>query len=74
MISGRRTPDDDRQIRRHLSAVGPRGRFKTGLVKKIAAAGGVEEWDNPDIAPILRQTLQHWGVRITRENMVEYLG
>lgn len=71
---GRRTPDDERQIRRCLSAVGPRGRFKTSLVKKIAAAGGVEQWDNEEIAPILRQTLQHWGTIITREDMQEYLG
>lgn len=70
---GRRTPDDERQIRRYLSAVGPRGRFKTSLVKKIAGAGGADSWDDPDIAPILRQTLQHWGVRITREDMLEYL-
>lgn len=70
---GRRTRDDDRQIRRYLSAVGPRGRFKTSLVKKIVVAGGLEEWDNGDIAPILRQTLQHWAVKITREDVQDYL-
>ena len=71
---GRRTPDDDRQIRRYLSAVGPRGRFKTQLVKKIAYSDGrAEEWDNHEIAPILRQTLQHWAVRVTKEDMLEYL-
>jgi hypothetical protein len=70
---GRRTSDDERQIRRYLSAVGPRGRFKTQLVKKIAYGGGADEWDNHEIAPILRQTLQHWAVRITREDMLEYL-
>lgn len=70
---GRRTPDDDRQIRRYLSAVGPRGRFKTSLVKKIVAGGGLDAWDDGDIAPILRQTLQHWAVKITREDVAEYL-
>lgn len=70
---GRRTRDDDRQIKRHLSAVGPRGRFKTGLAKKVAHGGGVEHWDDKEIAPILRQTLQHWAARISREDMLEYM-
>lgn len=70
---GRRTPDDERQIRRMLNAVGPRGRFKTGLAKSIAAAGGAEQWNNYDIAPVSRQTLQHWATRITREDMLDYL-
>lgn len=70
---GRRTGDDDRQIRRYLAAVGPRGRFKTSLVKKIVSAGGADAWDDGDIAPILRQTLQHWAVKITREDVEEYL-
>lgn len=71
---GRRSYDDDRQIKRYLSAVGPRGRFKTGLAKKVVQAGGAEHWDDKDVAPILRQTLQHWAVRLTREDMLEYLG
>jgi hypothetical protein len=71
---GRRTPDDDRQIRRYLSAVGPRGRFKTSLVKKIVATGNrAEDWDDDEIAPILRQTLQHWAIKVTKEDVEEYL-
>lgn len=70
---GRRSPDDVRQIQRWAGCAGPRGRFKTSLVKKIAQAGGVDHLHNPEVAPILRQTLLHWAVELTQESFEAYL-
>ncbi|TDL14254.1 hypothetical protein BD410DRAFT_757306 [Rickenella mellea] len=68
---GRRTPDDERQIRRWLGVCGTSGRFKRSLVNKIASAGAA--WDDESISPIIRQTLQHWGYRLTEADYNEYL-
>ncbi|KLO10367.1 hypothetical protein SCHPADRAFT_916380 [Schizopora paradoxa] len=68
---GRRTRDDERQIKRWAGVCGPSGgRFKNALVKKIAATNG--KWNDPSISPIIRQTLQHWGYRLTEEDYLAY--
>lgn len=46
-------------VQRWAGCAGPRGRFKTGLVKKIVQAGGADKLNDRDVAPILRQTLLH---------------
>ncbi|KAH8111579.1 hypothetical protein DFH11DRAFT_1612409 [Phellopilus nigrolimitatus] len=68
---GRRTRDDERQIKRWLGVCGPSGRFKRSLVKKIAERSG--QWDDETVSPILRQTLQHWGCRLTEADYETYL-
>lgn len=70
---GRRSFDDQRQISRWNGCAGPRGRFKTSLVKKIAQAGGVDHLHDDEVAPILRQTLLHWAVELTQESFEAYL-
>lgn len=68
---GRRSADDERQIKRWIGVCGPNGRFRKGLVKRIAEQGG--DWDDESISPILRQTLQHWGYKLTEADYHAYL-
>jgi len=62
---GRRTEDDERQISRWMKCCGPKGRWKNNLISKIAKAGC--SYDNFGVSPVVRQTLQHWGFVLTKE-------
>ena len=42
------------------------GRWKGNLIGKIARAGA--GYDDPVISPVVRQTLQHWGYRLTEKD------
>jgi hypothetical protein len=66
---GRRCSDDARQISRWLGVAGPTGRFRTQLCNKILASSsrGADAWNDPSISPVIRQTLVHWGLEITRD-------
>jgi len=66
---GRRTEDDTRQIGRWKNCCGPKGRWKGNLVGKIARAGAA--YNNHAISPVVRQTLQHWGYRLTEKDYKE---
>lgn len=66
-FAGRRSEDDERQIGRWKNLTGPKGRFKTNLLNKIKAAGG--SVDNPEVSPVIRQVLQHWGYQVTNEDV-----
>jgi len=63
---GRRTDDDERQIGRWSNCCGEKGRWKNNLISKIVKAGC--GWDNYNISPVVRQTLQHWGYQLTEED------
>ena len=63
---GRRTPDDERQIKRWSNCTGPRGRWKNTLIGKIVKAEC--GFDNMAISPVIRQVLQHWGYTLTKED------
>jgi len=65
---GRRSDDDGRQIQRWCKCAGKRGRWKRNLVAKCLRHGGTEPWNNRTISPVVRQTLQHWGYRLTRRD------
>ena len=65
----RRTDDDERQIGRWKNCCGPKGRWKGNLVGKIARAGVA--YNNNAISPVVRQTLQHWGYRLTEKDYNE---
>ncbi|KAF8322547.1 hypothetical protein DL93DRAFT_2050295, partial [Clavulina sp. PMI_390] len=72
--AGRRSPDDGRQIGRWSGVCGPNGRFKKALVKKVVAAGGGgTKWNDEEVAPVLRQTLQHWGYILTESDYQAFL-
>ena len=34
------------------------------LIKK----GNVNDWNNHDVSPAMRQTLQHWGYKLTKKD------
>ena len=67
---GRRTADDDRQIGRWLRCAGPTGRWRNNLISKCVRSNA--SFDNHAISPVVRQTLQHWGYRLTKEDYEVY--
>ena len=60
---GRRTPDDERQIKRWLAFAGPKGRFKKRLVNMIKKKK--TKYNDYKVSPVIRQGLQHWAYRLT---------
>jgi hypothetical protein len=64
--TGRRTKDDDRQIARFNNFAGPKGRFRKRLVTQIIKKNG--EWDDYNISPAIRQSLQHWAYKLTEKD------
>mgnify|MGYP001173530612 FL=1 len=62
-FKGRRSPDDDRQIRRWNSFAGPKGRFRNQLINRIIAKNTTH--DDFRVSPAIRQSLQHWAYRLT---------
>ena len=66
--SGKRSADDERQIKRWQQLAGPNGRFRKWLVTQIMKKGGKDKWDDHSISPAIRQTLQHWGYKLTKKD------
>jgi hypothetical protein len=60
---GRRSDDDSRQIGRWCKCAGAKGRWKQNLVGKCLSKGVA--FDDEGVSPVVRQTLQHWGYRLT---------
>ena len=69
--NGRRSPDDDRQIKRWLGIAGPKGRFKKQLMNLIIKKKA--KWDDYTISPAIRQTLQHWGYKLTKKEFDKHV-
>ena len=61
---GKRGPDDERQIKRWQGVAGERGRFMRFLVTQILKKKS--KWNDEDISPKIRQTLQHWAYKLTK--------
>ena len=66
--TGERSHDDERQISRWNKLAGPKGRFRTRLINMVKDAKTTH--DDTNISPGIRQTLQHWGYRLTKEDSV----
>lgn len=64
---GRRSCDDERQIRRWANICGPTGRWKGNLVAKCLKQG--RRFDDVSVAPVVRQSLLHWGYELTAADM-----
>lgn len=64
--NGRRTDDDERQIKRWLSTAGPNSRFRKWLINQIASKDA--KYNDFNISPKIRQTLQHWGYILTKKD------
>lgn len=65
--SGKRCEDDARQIDRWIKTAGPKSRFRRNLINQIKKAGG--NYNDFSISPRIRQTLQHWGYRLTKKDL-----
>ncbi|KAK0943231.1 hypothetical protein LTR29_005215 [Friedmanniomyces endolithicus] len=72
---GRRCKDDERQVSRWRKCVGPRGRWRSMLLKRYRAAGvrevfddGAEE-DAVEVSPVMHQTCHHWGFEVRQEHL-----
>ena len=68
---GERSPDDERQIKRWLAIAGEKGRFRKWLITLIVGKNG--KWNDNTISPKIRQTLQHWGYRLTKKDFEKEL-
>ena len=64
---GRRTDDDERQIKRWMGVAGPNSRFKKRLINMIKNKGA--DIDDYTISPVIRQVLQHWGCKVTKKDL-----
>jgi hypothetical protein len=66
---GRRNKREDlRQIKRWKNLAGKNGRFRKMLVTLILKKNST--WDDFTISPKIRQTLQHWGYQLTKEDFI----
>jgi hypothetical protein len=63
--AGRRTEDDERQVKRWLKVAGPTGRFKRTLIKKFAGPGGRDLIAPEEVGCVVRQCLWQWAYELT---------
>ena len=71
-FQGRRCDDDARQVARGIACFGPKGRWRNNLINKIRNSKLPLEKavDDPTISPAVRQTLQHWGYKVTLKDVL----
>lgn len=65
-FNGKRSDDDERQVKRWLGLASTRGRFMRFLVTQIVKKKG--KWNDETISPKIRQVLQHWGYKLTKKD------
>lgn len=65
--SGKRGPDDERQIDRWVKTAGPNSRFRRALINLIIK--NKTKYDDFNVSPKIRQTLQHWGYVLTKNDI-----
>jgi hypothetical protein len=63
---GKRCQDDERQIDRWKKTAGYNSRFRRWLINQIIKKKG--KYNDYDISPAIRQTLQHWGYKLTKRD------
>jgi len=67
--NGRRCDDDIRQIKRWKGIASDNGRFRKWLVTMILKKSPSEQkYNNFNVSPKIRQTLQHWGYQLTKSD------
>ena len=64
---GERSKDDERQIKRWISTAGPKSRFRRNLINQIHKKK--TNYDNYEVSPKIRQTLQHWGYELQKSDV-----
>jgi hypothetical protein len=67
--NGIRGEDDERQITRWKNTAGPRSRFRRMLINLIKKKN--TKYNDFTISPKIRQTLQHWGYKLTKRDFNE---
>lgn len=65
--NGKRGDDDERQIKRWIRTAGPNSRFRRRLIGMIKDKKST--YDDYSISPKIRQTLQHWGYVLTKQDL-----
>jgi hypothetical protein len=69
---GKRCLDDERQIKRWKNLAGENGRFRkwliTLIINKKGSSNASRKWNDETISPKIRQTLQHWGYKLTKSD------
>lgn len=63
---GKRSPDDERQIERWIRTGGEKSRFRRRLINLIKKKKS--KYNDYNISPKIRQTLQHWGYKLTKRD------
>ena len=64
--NGRRSDDDERQIKRWLNFAGPKGRFRRRLINMCKEKN--KKYDDYSVSPVIRQGLQHWAYQLTNKD------
>ena len=67
---GRRSDDDERQIKRWLALAGPNGRFRRRLMNEIIKKK--KKYNDYTVSPVIRQVLLHWGYELTSKDLNNY--
>lgn len=67
---GRRSIDDERQIKRWLRSSGPNGRFRVRLIRNIIKEKA--KFDDFNVGASGRQGLLHWGYELTKDDFDNY--
>ena len=63
---GKRSDDDERQVSRWVKTAGPNSRFRRALINMIKRKKS--KCSDYEVSPRIRQTLQHWGYRLTSKD------
>ena len=67
--TGKRSSDDERQIDRWNKFAGEKGRFRLWLITLIKKKNTT--FDDFNVSPKIRQSLQHWGYVLTEKDFVK---
>ncbi len=67
---GKRSEDDERQIKRWLGLAGKKGRFRNYLITLIKRKNS--DYNDETVSPKIRQTLQQWGYKLTKKDFNLY--
>jgi hypothetical protein len=65
--SGKRSDDDERQIKRWVNTAGLKSRFRRNLINQIHKKK--TKYDDYEVSPKIRQTLQHWGYELQKSDV-----
>jgi hypothetical protein len=68
-FDGKRSDDDERQIKRWLAFAGPNGRFRKRLINEIKRKKTT--FNDYTISPVIRQGLLQWSYELTKKDYLD---